>query len=181
MRTKNILFTGVLGLLLLVTGNSYAQKAMKIGYTSPEYIMFLHPKTKEVESKLAAHQKQYEKLIQEKVAEFQGKYQSYEKGASMMTEIQRADKERELQSLQGRIEQMQKDADSDLQKKQVDLMQPVLDQIQKAIDAVRTENGYTYIFSSNAGGANIILSGPEADNVTNLILKKIGVDPPKEN
>ena len=49
---------------------------------------------------------------------------------------------------------------------------------QAVIDEVRTESGYTYIFSSNAGGANIILSGPEGDNVTDLILKKLGVEPP---
>ena len=170
----------ILLMILGIASTCYvsAQKAMKIGYTSPEYIMYMHPKTKEVESKLAAHQKQYEKLIQEKVTEFQGKYQAYEKGASMMTEIQKADKERELQGLQARIEQLQKDADSDLQKKQVELMQPILDEIQKAIDDVRVENGYTYILSSNAGGANIILSGPEGDNLTDLILKKIGVTPP---
>ena len=178
MKINKIILATLFSVAMLFSGNAFAQKSMKIGYTSPEYIMYLHPKTKEVESKLTAYQKQHEKLIQEKVAEFQGKYQSYEKGASMMTEIQRADKERELQGLQARIEQLQKDADTDLQKKQVELMKPILDEIQTAIDAVRTENGYSYIFSSNAGGANIILSGTEEDNVTNLILKKIGVTPP---
>ena len=175
---KRIILIAILGVVTAFTAS--AQKGMKIGYTSPEYVMYMHPKTKEVESKLSAYQKQHEKLIQEKVAEFQGKYKSFEQGASMMTEVQKADKQRELQGLQGRIEQLQKDADADLQKKQVDLMKPVLDEIQKAIDAVRKENGYTFIFSSNASGANIILSGPEDANVTDLILKKLGVTPAKK-
>lgn len=156
----------------------FAQKAMKIGYTSAEYIMYNHPKAREIESKLNDYTKQHEKMIQETVAEFQQKYQAYEKGAAMMTEIQRADKERELQSLNARIEQMQKDADADLQKKQLELTNPILQEIQKAIDEVRIENGYTYIFSTNAGNGSVILSGPEENDISDLVFKKLGITPP---
>ena len=173
---KRILLITILGVFTAFNVN--AQKAMKIGYTSPEYIMYNHPKMKEVESKLATYSKQYEKQIQELTAEFQQKYQAYEKGAAMMTEIQRSDKEQELQGLNARIEQMTRKAEQDLQKKQLEETQPILTEIQKAIDDVRTENGYTYIFSTNAAGSSIILSGPEEHDISDLVFKKLGITPP---
>jgi len=173
---KKIILIAILGVVTAFSVN--AQKAMKIGYTSPEYIMYNHPKMKEIESTLGAHTKQHEKRIQELTAEFQQKYQAYEKGASMMTEIQRTDKEQELQGLNARIEQMTRGAEQDLQKKQMELTQPILTEIQTAIDAVRTENGYTYILSTNAAGSSIILSGPEEHDVSDLVFKKLGITPP---
>lgn len=175
---KKILFIAVLGLATAFTSN--AQKAMKIGYTSAEYIMYNHPEMKNIESTLSTYTKQHEKRITELQGEFQQKYQAYEKGASMMTEIQRSDKEQELQGLNGRIEQMTRGAEQDLQKKQMDLTKPILEKIQKAIDAVRTENGYTYILSTNASGGSIILSGPEEHDISKLVFKKLGIAAPAE-
>ena len=52
--------------------------------------------------------------------------------------------------------------------------------IQGAIDAVGKESGYTYIFNMDAGANTtpiILFAGSEDLNVSNLILKKLGVDP----
>jgi outer membrane protein len=100
----------------------------------------------------------------------------------MMTEVIRADKERELQDLNGQIEQFQKNAEQSLQEKQQKLMKPVLEKIQKAIDDVAVENGFTYVLSSDGamGQVPIILYGPDNLNISDLVLKKMGVTPPSE-
>ena len=175
---KKIIFIAFLGLSTAFSAS--AQKAFKIGYTSAEYIMYNHPKMKEIESSLTTHSKQLEKRITELQSEFQQKYQAYEKGAAMMTEIQRSDKEQELQSLNARIEQMTRNAEAELQKKQMELTKPILETIQKAIDEVRVEKGYAYIFSTSASGGSIILSGPEEDDISDLVFKKLGITPPQE-
>lgn len=173
-------------LLILIgiatTFGASAQKDMKIGYTSAEYIMYNHPKMKTVESTLAAYTKQHQKAIQELQAQFQEKYQAYEKGAAMMTETQRSNKETELQNLNAEIEQKTRNAEADLQKRQMDLTKPILDEIQKAIDEVRKEGGFTYILSTNAGGSSIILSGPENNefDISNKVFEKLGISPPEE-
>jgi outer membrane protein len=58
---------------------------------------------------------------------------------------------------------------------------PVVQKIQKAIDAVAKENAYTYIFNLDAGANTtpILLVAPEENNITELVLKKLGVDPSK--
>jgi len=140
------------------------------------------PDSKQIESELKTYKDQLDKQLEIKVKEFREKYDSYEKGASMMTEVIRADKEKELQDLKGQIEAFQKNAESSLQEKQQKLMKPVLEKIQKAIDEVAAENGFTYILSSDGamGQVPIILYGPDNLNISDLVLKKMGVTPPSE-
>ena len=57
-----------------------------------------------------------------------------------------------------------------------------MEKIQKAIDDVAKENDFTYILSSDGamGQVPIILYGPDNLNVSDLVLKKMGVTPPAE-
>src|SRR4051812_40186665 len=83
--------------------------------------------------------------------------------------------------MQTSIKEFETNAQSSMQKKQVSLLEPVLAKIQKSIDQVGAENGYTYIFSTHAdyGGSAIILYAKnKEDNISDLVLKKLGVTPP---
>jgi outer membrane protein len=178
MKIKYILF--LTGTLFLASLANAQVKPLRIGYTNVDYLISLHPDSKKVDSDLKAYRGQLDREAEGLGKEFKEKYESYEKGRSMMAEPVRATKEKELMELQERIQEFQKNAESDLQKKQVDLLQPVLDKIQKAIDAIADENGFTYVFNSDAGYGTtpVLLHGPEKDNVTELVLKKLGINPP---
>jgi outer membrane protein len=43
---------------------------------------------------------------------------------------------------------------------------------------VAKEEGYTYIFNTSAGGTTIMLFGPAEDDVTDKVLKKMGITRP---
>jgi outer membrane protein len=163
-----------------VVSNAQTAASLKIGYTNVEYILALMPESKQIESDLKAYSTQLETQLQTKYKEYQTKGEAYQKGAQTMTDVIRADKEKELMSLQSSIEEFQKNAEASLQKKQQALLEPAYKKMQKAIDDVAKENNITYIFNSDAGyGTNaILLHAPESDNVSDLVLKKMGVTPP---
>jgi outer membrane protein len=178
---KNLKPTLILFIIFAFTLIAQAQvKPLRIGYTNVDYLISLHPDRKKIEDNLKAYQASLEKEAESLGKEFREKYESYQKGAAMMAEPVRLTKEKELGELQERIQDFQRNAEADIQKKQMELMQPVLDKIQKAIDAVAEENGFTYIFNSDAGYGTtpVLLHGPEKDNVTDLVLKKLGITPP---
>jgi outer membrane protein len=167
---------------LFVSAFSFAQTApVKIGYTNVDYVLSQMPESKQIESDLKAYSAQLEAQLKSKYAEFETKGQAYQKGAATMTDLVKADKEKELMNLRTSIEEFQKNADQSLQKKQQQLMEPALDKLQKSIDAVATENGYTYVFNSDAGYGTtpVLLHGPEDGNISDLVLKKMGVTPVK--
>ena len=101
---------------------------VKIGFINADYILSQMPEAKQVEEDLKNTQKQYETLYQGKVKEFQDKLAAFEKlNADTKTpDIIKQDKEKELQNLQTSIQEFQQNSQSSLQKKQAQLLQPLL-------------------------------------------------------
>ncbi|MCB2378823.1 OmpH family outer membrane protein [Hymenobacter sp. BT635] len=153
-----------------------AQAPLKIGYTSVEYVLSQMPESKQIESDLKAYSTQLEAQLKSKYSDYQAKAEAYQKGASTMTEVVRADKEKELTGLQTSIQEFQRSADQSLQQKQQTLLKPALDKLQKTIDAVAEENGYTYVLNSD-GASPVLLHGPKEGDISDLVLKKMGVTP----
>lgn len=180
---KSKLIVALLAIGTLIGIESQAQQAAatpKIGWTNVDYVMTLLPDYKKIENELQIQQQQIEKAMQEKSKEFEDKYKAYQANAGKWSEIIRADKEKELTRLQTDFQEFQRTSQESLQKKQQQLLQPVMVKIQGAIDAVGKESGYTYIFNMDAGANTtpiILFAGSEDLNVSNLILKKLGVDP----
>lgn len=158
------------------------QAQVKIGYTNIDFILGNIPDSKEIQTKLSTEKAQYDKLLQEKYADFQKSYEDYQKNAATMTPVIRQDKEKSLQTSQEAIQEFQQNSENALQRKQQELLAPVMDKIQKAIDEVAKENGYVYVLNSDAGYGTtpVILVAPDSDNITNLVFKKMGVTPPAD-
>lgn len=159
---------------LLVSVASFAQTGtVKIGYTNANYIISQLPESRQIESDLKAASSQFEKELQNKYKDYDTKLKAYQAGQSTMTDVIKADREKELMDLRSQIEQFQRNADASLQKKEQTALEPVMNKIQKAIDETAKENGYTHIFTAEA-----LLYGPEdGNNFTDLVLKKLGVTP----
>ena len=57
-------------------------------------------------------------------------------------------------------------------------MEPVYKKVGKNIEEVAKENGYTFIINpQTVGGGDILLYSDENYNISNLVLKKMGVTP----
>lgn len=176
---KNKFFAAFIA--LLVAGISVnAQTAIKIGYTNLDYILTNIPDAKDVEAKLKTESAQYDKLYQDKVADFQKKLGDYEKNGATMSAVIKADREKELQNLQNSIQEFQQNAQTELQRKQQQLLAPVLEKINKAINDVAKENGYTHVFNTDAGPGTtaILFVAPTESDISDLVFKKLGATPP---
>lgn len=152
---------------------------LKLGYTSMDYLLSQVPEAKEIQNQLTIQKTQLENEAKRLEKEFQDKLAAYEKGGAQMSEVIRADREKELQGLQTRFQEFQRNADAQLQNKYQQLVNPVIQKIQKNIDATAKENGYNYVFNLDAGAgtAVILLYAPEDNNITDLVLKKMGITP----
>jgi outer membrane protein len=158
-----------------------AKAQVKIGFINADYILSQMPEAKQVEEDLKNTQKQYETLYQGKVKEFQDKLAVFEKlNADPKTaDIIKQDKEKELQNLQTSIQEFQQNSQSSLQKKQAQLLQPLLKKVEEKMHEVATENAFTYVFNYDAGmgTAPILLHYPADANMSDLVLKKMGITP----
>jgi len=157
--------------------SAQAQAPLKIGFTSVEYVLSQMPESKQIESDLKAYGTQLEAQLKSKQTAFQTKLDAYQKGGAAMTPVVKADTEKELQTMQQGLQEFSQTAQQSMQQKQQTLLRPVLDKIQKNIDAVANEQGYTYILNSDSGSNPILLHGPKDGDVSDIILKKMGITP----
>ena len=176
---KKLFFIVVFG--VLTAFGAKAQETLKIGYTDVEYILSALPEAKAIESELTDYGQKLEAQLSSKMQDFQTKMADYQKNAQTWLPEIKADKESELQTMQQSIQKFQQDAEGMLQKKQLTLLQPVYDKIQTAIDDVRKENGFTFIFSARPSGLSVILSASEDNDISDLVFAKLGVKAPAED
>ena len=55
------------------------------------------------------------------------------------------------------------------------MMTPVYDKVGKAIEAVAKENGFSFILNQQIGGLDVILYGDDKMDISDLVLKHMGV------
>jgi len=154
---------------------------LKLGYTNIDYVLAQTPEAKDIQNQLTIQRTQSENELKRMQKELEEKYGAYEKGSAQMSDVIRKDRETELQGLQTRIQEFSRTAEQSLQTKYQQLVNPVVQKIQKAIDEVAKAEGYTYVFNLDAGANTIpiLLVAPEENNITESVLRKIGIDPAK--
>lgn len=163
--------------LAAVVSNAQTPANTKVGFADVDYIFGQMPEAKQIETELKSMETQLRNNLDAKVKEFQTKLADYQKNQSTMLDAVRANTERELQMLQDNLTKLQQDAQTTIQNKNTQLMQPVYDKVGKAIDAVAKENGFTLIINQQIGGLDVVLYGDENADVSDLVLKKMGITP----
>ncbi|NOT75275.1 MAG: OmpH family outer membrane protein [Cyclobacteriaceae bacterium] len=157
---------------------TFAQTEAKYGFADWETILLKMPETKQIENNLKIHSDQLKAQLDAKYKEYEAKYKAYQAGGATMLDAVRQDKEAELTQMQQNIQKFQQDAQTSMQKKQNDLMEPVFVKISKAIKEVSKEHGFTFVFTAKSlGGEDILLYSDEKYDISPLVLKKFGILP----
>ncbi len=170
------LFNLLIALNVLNAEAQTVQPQQKIGHADWEYIFSQIPEYKQIENELAVFESQLQQQLKLKSQEFEAKYAVYKALPPSTLETIRKDKESELAYLRENIQKFEQDATASMQKKQSDLVRPVFAKVGKAIEEVAVENGYDYIVNPQMiGGGDVLLYTNEKYNISDLVLKKLGV------
>ncbi len=161
----------ILIVALLISGMSFGQTNAKFGYIDSNKILTEMPQTDSLQKELKNYADYLDQQMQTMGQEYQKKVQDYQQNVAGMSDLIRQTKEKEITDLQQRIQAFQASADQDLQKKQQELFNPVIQQIKDAITAVGKENNYNYILDVGTG-AVVFYQG---DDVLGLVKKKLGI------
>ena len=151
--------------------------ATKVGFVDVDAIFGQMPEQKQIEAELKSTQTMLKNQIDTKAKEFQTKLADYNANLNNMLDAVRQNTDRELQQMQQNLELLQQNAQTTIQNKQNQLFAPVYEKMGKAISEVAKENGYTLILSSQIGGLDVVLYADEKIDVSDLVLKKLGVTP----
>ena len=168
-RVLKVLFLGIS--LFVMTGVANAQ--VKIAHVKTAEILDAMPDKVKAEQDLERYYTELQNQLQAMAREYQTKMQDYEANQATMSNLVRQSKEKEIVDLQTRIQQFQLNAEEEFEKKRAELLRPILDKIQNAINAVGREKGYTYIIDLATGAA--VWVGTDAVDCSRDVRAKLGL------
>ncbi len=161
----------LLAVLLCVMPLFANAQTVKLGHLDVNSLFLKLPELKDVEAKLKEVQATYEKEMKNLEDEYTRKASDYQQNVGAMDETIKKNREEELMSLQEKMKNFFQIAQNALQQKQEELQNPIREKILAAIKAVSEENGFTYVFDTNA----LLFKADNATDITDLVLKKLGV------
>ena len=164
-----VLFLGVA--LFVMSGVANAQ--VKIAHVNTADILDAMPDKGKAEKSLEKYYGELQSQLETMAKEYQTKLQDYEANQATMSNLVKQSKEKEIVDLQTRIQQFQANAENEFEAKRAELLKPILDKIQKAINDVGKEKGYTYIMDLATGAA--VYVGDNAVDLTKDVKSKLGI------
>jgi outer membrane protein len=161
--------------LVALTG-CMSLNAQKIAHLSFDSLISLMPETKVATDAAQEYLKGLESEMEAMQTELQGKYKTYMDGQAGMSEMVKKMKEDDLQQLQNRIQDFQRQAEMDYKRKQGELTLPIMEKAKKGIEAVAKEGAYKYVLDTSPGSTAVLYS--EGDDILALVKKKLDTMPP---
>ena len=147
--------------------------AQKIGRISSQEVVVNMAEYKEAQTQLEALAKDLQAQMETIQVEMNTKIQEYQKGAETMTDAVRQLKEKELNDLNTRLQEFNQVAQQELQKKEQELMEPIIKKANEAITEVSKAGGYTVIFET---GQMIYFDEAQVKEITPEVKAKLGAN-----
>lgn len=169
---KHLLKTAILLVVICFSTQVMSQAKLRFGHIDSNELLKIMPGKDSAQTKLQTFAKTLENQLKIMNAEFETKYQEYLTNEKTWTELIKADKQKELQGLQERIQNFQTQAQESLKEKETELLQPIIDKAKKAIEEVAKENAFTYIFDSGVG---VLLYDKGGEDILPLVKKKLNI------
>ena len=154
--------------------NGFANaQTIKIAHVNTSEILNDMPERAKAEKSLEAYYNELQEQLKTMYTEYQNKLQDYQANAETMSNLVKQSKEKELVDLESRITAFQSNAENEFDAKRGELLAPLLEKIQNAINNVGKEKGYTYILDLATGAA--VYVGTDAVDVTKDVKAKLGM------
>lgn len=161
----------IVAIVFAVGGSTYAQKAVKLGHFNSSELMQRMPEADSVQTVLKDYAAELEAELKAMQDEYTRLAQEYETKKDQLTDLLRANKENEIRGVAERMQAFQQSAQIDLQNKQNELMNVLVEKIKGVVAEIAKENKYTYIFESNG----ILWYSEDSEDITPLLVKKMNL------
>jgi outer membrane protein len=165
---KLLLFTA-----LLVAGPVLNAQTFKFRHINSSRLLSAMPEREAAQKQLQREAQSLGEELEKLQVEYNNKLQNYVGAQDTLSDTVRQLRERELRELQTRIQEFSAGAQEDLQKREMELIQPIFEKIEKVISEVAVERGYIYVFDLDAN--SVLYFSNESEDVLPFVREKMGI------
>ena len=161
--------------LLLLFTTSTAMFAQKFGHLNSGNLLTQLPEVKQADETLASYQKELINKGEQMAKTLETKIQAYVQDAQSgkLAPVEQQKQEATLEKERQAILSYEQEVIQKVEQKRQELLAPVVEKVNKAIQEVGKENGYTMIFDTSI--MNAILFVEESDDILSLVKAKLGI------
>tara|TARA_B110000503_G_C7087151_1_gene387823 strand:+ start:199 stop:711 length:513 start_codon:yes stop_codon:yes gene_type:complete len=151
----------------------FATAQSKLAHIDVSALMANMPAMKTAQTQLEKIQASYDTEYQTMVNEYQTKMKKYqgEAEAGTVAEAVNESRAKEMQDMGSRIQQYRETASKELQQKELDLIKPIMEKAQQAIQKVARSKGFEFVLDSTNGSGVLMADGP---NLLDEVKKELG-------
>lgn len=165
-------------LLLLPTA-----QGQKIGYANQQALLANMPEMSEVQKKLQREARQQQQQLQQQQKKLQKMMQQYQQQQSLLSDSARTQRERELRQRQQELQKSSQKRQQQLRQRERKLMQPLLENLQNAIETVASEQNIDVVLRSqalldvNEGSSSVVNISPDVAQQLGIQLQEAPEEP----
>lgn len=152
-----------------------AQQTLKLGHIDRQKLMLSLPERADAEKRMQDFAKTLDERLKAMGAEYEAKVADAQGRAEAMTQTEKEVAVREIQELEARIKAAQEKAQEDLAKQEEELLRPMVERSNAAINEVAATNNFTYIFDTSTG---FVLYFDKGEDIMPLVKAKLGIATP---
>ena len=153
--------------------NGFVSAQVKIAHVNTAEILDAMPDKAKAEKDLETYYGELEKQMQVMIKEYETKAQDYQANQATMSNLVKQSKEKEIMDLQERISAFQNNAESAFDDKKLELLAPLIEKVQEAVNAVGKEKSFTYVLDKAVGA--VVYIGDDAIDITPMVKTKLGL------
>ena len=133
---------------LFIGSTSFISAQSNVAHINKEELIKAMPAYTAAQGEITKLGKTYEAQIQDSVKELDAKLKQYNSEAEAQTQEENQRRMQEVEGIKQSIAQFQQNAQQDMQKKEFDLLKPILEEADKAIQTVARAQGFDYVVDS---------------------------------
>lgn len=163
-------------IICLVLGALVSSQAQKYGHLNYGNVLTLLPEVKQSDTQLEVFQKELVSKGERMAVEFRGNVAKFmtEQQSGILSPKEQQTKREALEKEQAAIEAYEQEIQRQVNLKREELLKPLTDKLDKIIEEVAKENGFTLVFDT--GAFNAVLYGHDSVDLLSLVKKKLGLN-----
>jgi len=160
--------TLLIAALFIFGANQTINAQAKTAHVDVSEIMAKMPAMLDAQKQLEKLSGTYDSNYKQMVEEYQSKLKKYEAESATVSDAINGDRSKEVQDMQKRIVDFRDNAQKELQQKESDIVQPLMEKVRASIQKVGKAKGFQYVLD---GSSLLLADGP---NLTADVKKDLG-------
>jgi outer membrane protein len=144
--------------------------SFKIAFVNMGVLLDNAPGRVQAESTYAREVRGYGDQVKKMSDSLNSMFSTYQKQEASLTATQKESKQKAMRDYQEQLQEKQQQLTQQAQQRQNELMAPIMEQVKKVLDDIRTEDGYAMIIT---GDPNLILSYDKNLDITDRVVARL--------